>query len=82
MRIVILLLLLSVLLTGPLSAPILWATGAPSPDNPVIVTGDLPTEPSTLLDGIDWDEWFENLLEGIDWDEWFESIGLSPATTT
>jgi hypothetical protein len=50
--------------------------------------------PTTLLDGIDWDEWLESvtnpfiqwgalfgywkMLDGIDWDEWLESLGLLP----
>ena len=82
MRIAMLLLLLAVFITGPLSAPILRATGTSGPDNPAIVADAPATGPTTLLDGIDWDEWFENMLDGIDWDEWLESIGLKPATKT
>jgi len=80
MRIVILFLLLAVLLTGPLAASNYTKASVTSPDSTIVVAGN--PGPTTLLDGIDWDEWFENMLDGIDWDEWFESIGLKPATTT
>ena len=80
MRTIITTLLIAVLLTGPLAAPMLSYAGVDGPDSPVVVADDPAGD--TLLDGIDWDEWFDNLLDGIDWDEWLESLGLKPAVTT
>jgi len=70
MRILISTLLIAVLLIGPLAARVLTSTNVTGPDCPVVVADD----PDPLLEGIDWDEWFDNLLEGIDWDEWFDNM--------
>lgn len=70
MRYLIITLLIALILTGPLANAM---TNSPDPvdSQPLI---QVAGEPTTLLDGIDWDEWFDCLLDGIDWDEWFDNL--------
>lgn len=75
MRKIIIILTLAVLVTGPLSAPVLKAADVTS--SPTAITADNELR----IDGIDWDEWLESIsltwdefmrIDGIDWDEWLE----------
>jgi hypothetical protein len=73
-------LLLTVLALGPVAThSAVFADPGSAPSHVTTVT-----PPSTLLDGIDWDEWL--LLDGIDWDEWLlhmiciQAIVITPIT--
>jgi hypothetical protein len=93
MRYLIIALLFALTLSSPFAVNA--ATKSGSGTQTAIQTADGPT---TLLDGIDWDEWLESvtnpyvnwlalfgywtMLDGIDWDEWLESIGVLPPSGT
>ena len=85
MRNLLIVLCLAVLIMAPAYAQIARQSGnADSAKVFAVAEG-----PTTMLDGIDWDEWllFDGInwsnwlmLDGIDWDEWLDSIGLGPST--
>jgi len=70
MRYLLIALLLTVLTVSPVAAHFKSSVSSPGSDLTFVAAN--PPTPSTLLDGIDWDDWL--MLDGIDWDDWL--LGL------